>query len=84
MRFDHVEDTNLKELLTQGWDGDEDVICQALTLSEQCVSEDAHNQLLDTRIVDARAAALEEAEHCWNELGDGHAAVESLRKLWEV
>jgi len=84
MRFAHVENRQLRDLLEFGWNGDEDDICQALTYSADCVAEDAHNELLDQRIVDARARALEDAEHAWNELGDGFAAAESLRVLWGV
>jgi len=84
MRFAHVENRQLQDLLEFGWNGDEDDICQALTYSADCVAEDAQNELLDQRIVDARADALEDAEFAWNEEGDGFAAAESLRVLWSI
>ena len=49
--FSHVENNNLRSLLENGWDGDEDSICQALTYSSDCVAKDAFNELLDMRIV---------------------------------
>jgi hypothetical protein len=48
------------------------------------VAEDAHNEMLDLRIVDARAQALEDAELAWNEDGDGFEAVDFLRELWQI
>lgn len=84
MKFGHVEDKSLQTLLEQGWQGDEDDICRALTLSADCVAQDAFNELIDMRIVDARADALAEAEHAWNEEGDGFAAVDCLRELWMI
>lgn len=84
MNFAHVENKNLRSLLEQGWQGDEDDICRALTLSADCVAQDAFNELLDMRIVDARAAALDNASHAWNEEGDGFAAVDCLRELWMI
>lgn len=84
MNFDHVENANLRELLVNGWDGDEDSICQALTYSAECVAADVHNELLDDRIVCARSMEIEWAEIMWNEEGDGFGAVEHLRKLWSI
>ena len=84
MRFAHVENKQLQDLLEFGWNGDEDDICQAITYSADCVAEDAHNEMLDTRVVDARADALVNAEYAWNEEGDGFAAAEYLRELWSV
>lgn len=84
MKFDHLEEKWLQDLLENNWDGDEDTVCQALTYSRDCVEQDVHNELLDFRIVEARADALEQAEIAWNELGDGFAAVEELQKLWNI
>lgn len=84
MNFDHVENKNLRNLLVNGWDGDEDSICQALTYSADCMAEDLHNELLDERIVEQRARELGDAEFCWNEEGDGFEAVECLRSLWSI
>ena len=84
MNFGHVENASLRQLLENGWDGDEDSICTALTYSADCVAEDAHNEMLDLRIVDARAWAFEQAELAWNEEGDGFEAVDFLRELWQI
>jgi hypothetical protein len=84
MKFDHVEDRQLRDLLENGWNGDEDTVCCALTYSAECVAADSLNELLDYRVVDARADALAEAEHAWNSDGDGFEAVEQLRKLWLI
>ena len=84
MDFAHLEDQTLATLLTAGWDGDEDSICQALTYSADCVARDAFNEMLDMRVVEARAQALEDAEFAWNEEADGFGAVESLRELWSI
>jgi hypothetical protein len=84
MNFGHVENASLRRLLENGWDGDEDSICQALTYSANCVSADLHNELLDERIVCARSMEIEWAEIAWNEEGDGFGAVEHLQKLWQI
>mgnify|MGYP000176085663 FL=1 len=84
MRFAHVENKQLQDLLEFGWNGDEDDICNALTYSAECVAEDAQNELLDTRIVEARVEALEDAEAAWNDEGDGFAAGDFLRFLWSI
>jgi hypothetical protein len=84
VNFDHVENTTLKTLLENGWDGDEDSICTALAYSAVCVAEDEQNELLDERIVCARSMEMEWAEIAWNEEGDGFGAVEHLQKLWQI
>jgi hypothetical protein len=84
MNFDHVENSSLRELLDNGWDGDEDSICQALTYSAECVDADEQNELLDERVLCARSMELEYAEISWNEEGDGFAAVDHLRRLWSI
>jgi hypothetical protein len=84
MNFGHVENASLRQLLENGWNGDEDSICQALTYSAECVNDDLHNESLDERIVDARAWAFEQAELAWNEEGDGFEAVDFLRELWQI
>jgi hypothetical protein len=84
MNFDHVENTSLRELLVNGWDGDEDSICQALYYSAECVDADEQNELLDERVLCARSMELEYAEISWNEEGDGFAAVDHLRRLWSI
>jgi hypothetical protein len=84
MNFGHVENASLRQLLENGWDGDEDSICRALTYSADCVAEDAHNEMLDFSIVCARSMELEWAEISWNEEGDGFGAVEHLQKLWSI
>jgi hypothetical protein len=82
--FAHVENQRLRELLENGWDGDEDSICQALTYSAKCVDEDETNEFISSEIYCARSMELEYAEISWNEEGDGFAAVDHLRKLWSV
>lgn len=82
--FAHVENKQLKDLLEYGWNGDEDDICQALTYTAECVAADVHNELLDERIVDARAEALRNAEDAWNQDGDGFNAAEFLRDCWNI
>ena len=84
MNFGHVENNMLRSLLENGWDGDEDSVCEALTHSADCVAQDAFNELLDMRVVDARSAALDNAEQAWNTEGDGFAAVDYLRELWLI
>lgn len=84
MYWDHIENDLLRNLLTNGWDGDEDTICQALCYSSDAVAADVHNELLDSRIVEARAATLADAEAEWNEEGDGFATVDRLRDLWTI
>jgi hypothetical protein len=84
MNFAHVENKMLQDLLENGWNGDEDVICQALILSAECVDADEHNELIDERIWCARSMELEHAEISWNEEGDGAATVDHLRRLWNV
>lgn len=84
MNFGHVKNHQLRHLLETGWNGDEDGIAAALTYSAGCVEQDVFNEMLDMRVVDARAAALEAAEAAWNDEGDGFAAVESLQELWSI
>ena len=83
MNFDHIDHQITREVLAQK-SIDEDSICQALTFADECLQADQHNEDVSHKTYDARAAALDEASECWNELGDAEGCIEALRQFWNV
>jgi hypothetical protein len=84
MDFDHIEQEWLRNLLENGWDGDEDTICQALTYTENCLAEDDLNEHIPAGLMTSRTEFFEEASDSWNLEGDGFGAVDALRKAWDI
>lgn len=82
--WDHISERWLKELLTTGWQGDEDVICQALAYTSDCLGKDERNELISERVIAQRRGYHEDASYAWNEQGNGFDAVESLRDYWRT
>jgi hypothetical protein len=81
--FEHVTHNTTHRLLVDGWDGYEDAIIDALGFTDATQVNDVRTQMLDQRIIDARAEALLNAERTWDD-GDGEAALFYLRQYWRI
>jgi hypothetical protein len=80
--YNHVTNPKLKALLINGFNGDEDSICQALTYTESCLNEDMQNEDIPYSVLDQRESAFISASEAWNDLADGQESVEYLRAFW--
>lgn len=80
--FDHVVDARIRSVLMG--DLSEDAICYALTQSRDALMQDQFNPDVSYKVLDAREAAIDDAEFSWNDEGDPFSAMESLKKFWSV
>lgn len=80
--FDHVVDARIRSVLMG--DLSEDAICYALTQSRDALMQDQFNPDVSYKVLDAREAAIDDAEFSWNDEGDPFSAMESLKQFWSV
>jgi hypothetical protein len=80
--YDHVTSAIVRDILNG--DASEGAICQALTITAQCLKSDTANEFVDYDVLDTRQQAYEDADFCWNEKGDAEGTIECLRQYWSI
>ena len=83
MSYDYIDDKITREVLAQ-ISIDEDSICHALFFATKCLHADLHNEDVAYKIYDLRCAALNDAQECWNDLGDTIGTIDCLRNFWSI
>ena len=79
--FSHVTDNCLRKTLEIN-DSSEDAICHALTVTSNALEEDKANVDIADKVLSARQEAYEDADHAWNQEGDGQKALDALKAFW--